>query len=621
MAAAGNGFFTTRHPVKPLQNSSGGDNFVSGGGSKTLEETYQKKTQLEHILLRPDTYVGSIEKHTQNLWVYEDQTLICRNVTFVPGLYKIFDEILVNAADNKQRDPSMDTIKVTIDVETSTISVFNNGAGVPVEIHGKAGVYVPELIFGHLLTSSNFDDSLKKTTGGRNGYGAKLTNIFSIEFMIETADGQRMRRYKQLFRNNMSSKSKPVITTCKATENWTKVTFKPDLAIFHMATLEDDIIALMSKRVVDLAGCLGRSVKVELNSQRVPITSFQEYVCLYLDTIHKKREEPLPWYECFVYSTQVDEILGMLTTVGKGVSFVNSIATTKGGSHVQYVTDQIVSFVMGLVGKKIKNTGLKTFQIKNHLWVFVKSLIDNPAFDSQTKEILTTRQSSFGSKCALSQEFMKKVAKCGVVEKILSWTDNKQSKDLRKKDGAKRERLTGIPKLDDANDAGGRFSEDCTLILTEGDSAKALAMSGISVIGRNRYGVFPLRGKLLNVREASHKQIMDNQEINHIKQILGLQHGKQYQSVKSLRYGHLMMMTDQDYDGSHIKGLLINFIHCFWPSLLKIPSFLVEFITPIVKATHKTGIVFSFYTIPEYEAWKNSLDGSQRTGALSTIRD
>ncbi|XAR54371.1 DNA topoisomerase (ATP-hydrolyzing) [Bertholletia excelsa] len=265
---------------------------------------------------------------------------------------------------------------------------------------------------------------------------------------------------------------------------------------------------------------------------------------------------------------------------------------------------------MSIVNKKNKNANLKAHAVKNHLWVFVNSLIDNPAFDSQTKETLTTRQSSFGSKCELSQEFLKKVSKSGVVESLLSWADFKQSKDLKKTDGTKRQRITGITKLEDANDAGGRNSEKCTLILTEGDSAKALAMAGISVVGRNYYGVFPLKGKLLNVREASHKQIMDNAEIQNIKQILGLQHGKVYDSVKSLRYGHLMIMTDQDHDGSHIKGLLINFVHSFWPSLLKIPSFLVEFITPIVKATHRNGRVLSFYSMPEYEAWKESLGGN-----------
>ncbi|XP_043692754.1 DNA topoisomerase 2-like [Telopea speciosissima] len=165
--------------------------------SKTIEEIYTKKNPIEHILLRPDTYVGSIGKRPQNLWVYERGEMVYRNVNYVPGLYKIFDEILVNAADNKQRDPSMDSIKVDINVEQNCISVYNNGEGIPIEIHQKEGVYVPELIFGHLLTSSNYDDAIKTTTGGRNGYGAKLTNIYSLEFVIETADGKRKKKYKQ----------------------------------------------------------------------------------------------------------------------------------------------------------------------------------------------------------------------------------------------------------------------------------------------------------------------------------------------------------------------------------------------------------------------------------------
>ncbi|XP_059649125.1 DNA topoisomerase 2 [Cornus florida] len=592
----------------PLQSS----NNANVPASKTIEETYQKKTQLEHILLRPDTYVGSVEKHTQTLWIYENNEMVQRSVSYVPGLYKIFDEILVNAADNKQRDPSMDSLKVVIDAEQNSISVYNSGDGVPVEIHQEEGVYVPEMIFGHLLTSSNYDDTTKKTTGGRNGYGAKLTNIFSSEFVIETADGKRQKKYKQVFSNNMGKKSEPVITKCKEGENWTKVTFKPDLAKFNMTHLEDDVVALMKKRVVDLAGCLGKTVKVELNGQRVPVKSFLDYCNLYLQSASKARPDPLPRI-----SEKVNERWEICVSLSEGqfqqVSFVNSIATIKGGTHVDYVTNQITSYIMNIVNKKNKNANLKAHAVRNHLWVFVNALIDNPAFDSQTKETLTIRQSSFGSKCELSQELLKKVAKSGVVESLLSWADFKQSKDLKKTDGTKRQRITGITKLDDANDAGGKNSDKCTLILTEGDSAKALAMAGISVVGRNYYGVFPLRGKLLNVREASTKQILENAEIQNIKRILGLQHGKDYDSIKSLRYGHLMIMTDQDHDGSHIKGLLINFIHSFWPSLLKIPSFLVEFITPIVKATHnRTKTELPFYTMPEYESWKESLGDNAR---------
>ncbi|KDP43495.1 hypothetical protein JCGZ_16782 [Jatropha curcas] len=592
----------------PLTTSN---NANVGAPQKTIEEMYQKKSQLEHILLRPDTYVGSIEKHTQTLWVYENEKMVYRNITYVPGLYKIFDEILVNAADNKQRDPTMDSLKVVIDVENNLISVYNNGDGVPVEIHKEEGVYVPELIFGHLLTSSNYDDTQKKTTGGRNGYGAKLTNIFSTEFVIETADGKRQKKYKQVFSNNMGKKTAPSITKCKEGENWTKVSFKPDLVKFNMNVLEDDVVALMRKRVVDMAGCLGKTVKVELNGKRVPIKSFQDYVKLYLDSdAESGSDTPKSFYQ------KVGERWELCVSVTEGqfqqVSFVNAIATIKGGTHVDYITNQITNYLVGVVNKKHKNANIKPHNVKNYLWVFVNALIDNPAFDSQTKETLTLRQSNFGSKCELPEEFLKKVAKSDIVENLLSWAKFKQDKDLKKSDGTKRGRVN-IPKLEDANEAGTKNSHKCTLILTEGDSAKALAVSGLGALPqdvRDYYGVFPLRGKLLNVREATAKQLNENKEIENIKKILGLQQNKQYDSVKPLRYGHLMIMTDQDYDGSHIKGLLINFIYYFWPSLLKMPSFLLEFITPIVKATHSSGNVLSFYTMPEYYAWRDSIMGN-----------
>ncbi|KAM7530082.1 hypothetical protein LguiB_033492 [Lonicera macranthoides] len=592
-------------PPVPLQTS----NNANIPTRKTIEETYQKRSQHEHILLRPDTYIGSIIKNKQNLWIYDETTksMINRPVTYAPGLYKIFDEILVNAGDNKQRDPSMDLVSVEIDVENGRISVFNNGEGIPVVVHKKERIYVPEMIFGHLLTSSNYDDRVKKTTGGRNGFGAKLTNIFSTEFVVETADAKRQKKYKQVFTNNMNKTSKPIITACKTGESWTKVSFKPDLAKFNMSCLEEDVVALMKKRVVDLAGCLGETVKVELNGQQVLVNSFLDYVNLYVQPADSTQPS-MPRF-----STKSDS-WEICVCVHEGryeqVSFVNGIATIKGGTHVDYVTYQIVNHVIGKVLVSKPKADIKDNDVKNHLWVFVKALIHNPSFNSQTKMSLTTCEADFGSFCNLSDEFLNKISEAGIVESLLSYVDYRLKREQKKADQNKRKRITGIPKLEDANEAGGRDSDKCTLILTEGDSAKALAMAGISTVGRNHYGVFPLKGKMLNVREATDYQIHENMEIQNIIEILGLERGKQYESVEPLRYGHLMIMTDQDHDGSHIKGLLINFIHSLWPSLLKMPSFLVEFITPIVKATNKNGCVVSFYSMPEYEMWKESLGGN-----------
>lgn len=560
-------------------------------------------SQLEHILLRPDTYIGSIERQTQTMWVYNEdiKKVVNRQITFVPGLYKIFDEIIVNAADNKQRDPTMNRIEVTINPDEGFVRVWNNGNGIPIVVHQEHKVYVPELIFGVLLTGSNFDDNEQKTTGGRNGFGAKLANIFSTRFIIETADKERGLKYKQEFTENMSKHNAPTISKHSGTD-YTCITFYPDLSKFKMDCLDEDIVGLMAKRVFDVAGTSppsGSRLNVYLNGSKIDIRGFEQYLGMY---------EGLDAPVAFAQVNDRWEIgVGISDGTFQQVSFANSICTTKGGCHVNYIADQLTAKLMGVVKKKNKGEEVRPNQIKNHLAVFVNALIVNPAFDSQTKDNLTTKVSAFGSTCVLPEKLLKQVEKSGVVDNILSWAKFKQTAELKKKSGSKRSKVVGITKLDDANNAGTAKSKDCTLILTEGDSAKALAMSGLAVVGRDYYGVFPLKGKLLNVREASHAQIMKNEEIQNITHILGLTFGKEYNDTSSLRYGHLMIMTDQDHDGSHIKGLLINFIHHFWPSLLKIPGFLQQFITPIVKCT-KSSKELSFYTIPEYLQWKETND-------------
>ncbi|KAM9210098.1 DNA topoisomerase 2-alpha [Dugong dugon] len=573
----------------------------------SIERIYQKKTQLEHILLRPDTYIGSVELVTQQMWVYdEDIGINYREVTFVPGLYKIFDEILVNAADNKQRDPKMSCIRVTIDPENNLISIWNNGKGIPVVEHKVEKVYVPALIFGQLLTSSNYDDDEKKVTGGRNGYGAKLCNIFSTKFTVETASKEYKKKFKQTWMDNMGKAGEMELKPFSG-EDYTCITFQPDLSKFKMQSLDKDIVALMVRRAYDIAGST-KDVKVFLNGNTLPVKGFRSYVDMYLKDKVDETGNPLK-----VIHEQVNHRWEVCLTMSeKGfqqISFVNSIATSKGGRHVDYVADQIVTKLVDVVKKKNKGgVAVKAHQVKNHMWIFVNALIENPTFDSQTKENMTLQVKNFGSTCQLSEKFIKAAIGCGIVESILNWVKFKAQIQLNKKCSAvKHNRIKGIPKLDDANDAGGRNSTDCTLILTEGDSAKTLAVSGLGVVGRDKYGIFPLRGKILNVREASHKQIMENAEINNIIKIVGLQYKKSYDdedSLKTLRYGRIMIMTDQDQDGSHIKGLLINFIHHNWPSLLR-HRFLEEFITPIVKVS-KNKQEMAFYSLPEFEEWKSS---------------
>ncbi|ROW16813.1 hypothetical protein VPNG_01567 [Cytospora leucostoma] len=590
----------------------------SKASKKTATETYQKLSQIEHILVRPDTYIGSVERTDSQMWVYSKTKCLMeyKKISFVPGFYKIFDEILVNAADNKQRDKSMSYIKVTIDRENGEISVENDGKGIPIEMHKKEGVWIPELVFGHLLAGSNFDDGEKKTVGGRNGYGAKLCNVFSTEFSLECQDSANGKRYRTTWRENMGKMDKEKITSNKS-KDFVRVTFKPDFKRFGMPDgIDDDTESLMYRRVYDLAGTVD-GVKVQLNGEVLKL-GFKKYCEMYAKSIAKERQDldadgngPPPATVIFE-DPKAHQRWQIGFTVSDGsfqqVSFVNSIATTSGGTHVNYIADQICNALLKDLTKKMKGHSLKSNHIRNHIFIFVNALIDNPAFTSQTKEQMTTKQSAFGSKCQLTDGFIKKIRATEAIDNILHFAEKKADKLMAKSDGNKRSRISN-EKLVDANLAGTRQGHECTLILTEGDSARALAVAGRAILDPDRIGVFPLRGKMLNVRDATIDQITKNQEVQNIKQFLGLKHKQHYTDTKSLRYGHLMIMADQDHDGSHIKGLLINFLEVQYPSLLKIPDFFREFITPVVKVWQgpnpkKPLHLKSFFTMPEYEEWK-----------------
>ena len=295
----------------------------------------------------------------------------------------------------------------------------------------------------------------------------------------------------------MEVRGEPSITDYKEKEDYTCITFYPDLARFGMSSLEEDTIALMQKRVYDIAGILPESVHVYLNKKRIKLKGFKEYMDLYPAT----DSQATRLYE------KVNKRWEIGVSMSEGqfqqVSFVNGICTIKGGTHVNAVTDQIVEELSDHIKKKHK-LDLKPHQIKSHLWIFVNCLIENPAFDSQTKETLTLKPTSFGSTCVLSKALLKKVVSSGVVDIMVAVAQAKDQANLQRllngKKSKKKSRLLGIEKLEDANWAGTKKSEECTLIVTEGDSAKSLAMVGIEVVGRDRFEVFPLRGKLLNVK-------------------------------------------------------------------------------------------------------------------------
>lgn len=587
--------------------------------STNLAIQYQQKTDKQHILDNPDTYIGSVENVDANMWVYDDLTssVVLNTIEYNPGLYKLFDEAIVNARDhvvrmiqsNQNDKKNVSFIDITVS-EDGTFTIINDGNGIDVAKHPENQLWIPEMIFGHLRTSTNYNKDEKKIVGGKNGFGFKLVLIWSTYGYIETVDHVRGLKYTQEFKSNLDEICPPTITKCKGAKPYTKIMFRPDYERLGLHGLTCDILGLIKRRVYDIGAVSDHSVKkikVLYNGTQVPVKNFQQYIDLYIgnkDIAKRVYESPDERWEYAVGFSKTHEFVQ--------VSFVNGICTNKGGKHVDYIMGQICRKLCDYIEKK-KKIKVNPSAIKEQIILFLRCDIENPSFDSQTKDNMNTPSNKFGSTCSVSEAFIEKVAKMGVMDMACSLTEAKETKNAKKTDGSKTKVIRGIPNLIDANFSGTVDSSKCTLILCEGLSAMSGIVSGLSSEDRNIIGIYPLKGKLLNVRGEQTKKISENKEITDIKKILGLETGKSYTTLNdvhtSLRYGKIMIMTDQDLDGSHIKGLCINLFHSEWVSLTKIPGFISFMNTPILRAK-KGNQVLHFYNDGEYEAWKNTLDSN-----------
>lgn len=581
----------------------------------TLYFDVQQKTDKQHILDNPDTYIGSVENVDADMWIMNETSdkIIEKNITYIPGLFKLFDEGIVNCRDHVIRmqtkieqnvENSLPVTYIDISIqEDGSIVMINDGNGIDVVQHPEYKTWVPELIFGHLRTSTNYNKDEKKIVGGKNGFGFKLVLIWSTYGQIETVDHIRGLKYTQEFKDNLDTICSPKITKASKAKPYTKITFKPDYQRLGINGLTPDLIALLKKRVYDISAITDKSIKVKYNSTIVPTKNFEQYINLYIGekgVAPRVYEEANNRWEYAVALTPTNEFIQ--------VSFVNGIYTSKGGKHVEYVLNQITRKLADFIEKK-KKVKVNPNSIKEQLILFLRCDIENPSFDSQTKDFMNTPMVKFGSKCDVSDKFIEKVAKMGVMDAACAITEIKENKAAKKTDGSKSKSIRGIPKLDDANWAGTDKSNECMIIFCEGDSAKTGVISGLSSEDRNTIGVYPLKGKVMNVRGEAVKKVSENKEIAEIKKILGLESGKEYNTIeevhKNLRYSKVVFMTDQDLDGSHIKGLCINLFQNEWLSLTRIPGFIGFMNTPILKAK-KGSLELKFYNEGEYEEWKNN---------------
>jgi DNA topoisomerase-2 len=493
---------------------------------KSIEQTFRKLTEVEHVLARPGRYIGSISPHTEETFVYDltEKKMVKKTITYNPGFLKLFDELISNSVDHSKRPEGkeLDIIRVEVDSQKGEISVYDNG-GIPVVKHKEYNQWIPELIF-ELRAGSNFDDNDQAMLTGQNGEGAALTNIFSKRFTVETCD--KSKKFKMVFEDNSQNRKTPKIVDCEDGKGFTRITYTPDLEKLGCA-FDDGNVQMLLKRVVDIAG-INTHLKVYWNGERIPTRSFKDYVELYVGPDGEYAYDETDTWKVAVASSEGEF---------QHISFVNGTNTKIGGTHILYAGMQIWEAVREHIRKKHK-VDVKPAELRQHMTLFIDAQIVNPRYASQTKEDLITETKDYKTSWTVPEKMIRKIIQSSIIQSILDWAEAKahaeELKNLRKLNN---ETTKSDPRrIDKFNDAQEKNERDkCILFLAEGDSA---AKSLFATADHQYVATFPLKGKPLNVREKEVSRVLgldkkkDNKksepnEIQKILTIIGLQVGEQ----------------------------------------------------------------------------------------------
>lgn len=547
---------------------------------------YKKLSEIDHVLLRPGRYLGTVAPQTQHTYMFDAGKVVWKDVTFSPAFVKLFDEIITNSVDFSKRAEGkhLNRIEITCSMLTGEISVYDNG-GIPVVKHPDHDQWLPDMLLGELRSGSNFndDDTDGDDAAGQNGEGASLAGIFSTHFHVTTAD--RKNKFERKYLNNFKERTNIIISPSK--EGFTRIAYIPDYTRLGI-TLDSDHFAMIERRAYEVAAC-NPNLKVFFNSKRIDLSGFKDFVHLFdPEALYTESEK---W--------QIG--LGHSQDGFKHVAFVNSTLTSVGGTHVDYVSNKIVDEIRDHVEKKTKQQ-VKPSDIKNHFFLYINARVTKPRYSSQTKEDLKSDWKSWGVLPVIDDKFIKQVIKSKIVAEIIEWaTRKKELEDLKALRGkmkeGKKKSFNDILKYEPAGEKNDRTK--CTLIVCEGDSAAGPLLEARD---SNLHGILPLRGKGMNVRDAKISEVKKNAELISLMRIIGLEIGVE-PVISELRYGRLLIATDQDQDGIHIRGLIMNLFQTFWPSLLK-AGYIHGLRTPIVR-TEQNKKIYEFFSEDDYTEWQN----------------
>ena len=626
----------------------------------------------EHALKRPDTYIGSAKTVSSDVWIFDNlsTTAVQKKIKYNPGLFNIVREILSNAIDNVWRskeecpDTPLKKIELTINSGSGEISVWNDGYCIPVRQEeseyteprtGKViteHIYPAEMFFGDMFTGTNYDDKEIRKTSGRNGMGAKATNVFSTEFKVECACPEDKAKFVQVYRTNGTQRDDPFVSKFKNKCGYTLITFTPDYEYFKYPSLEnpgadEDFISLLKLYAYEVSMITGVMVKftTDEDTTSIKINSLERYVRMFypdcvknkMVTVHSPKGD-----ECVLVEGDEPD-MDLLETISQ-ISFVNGIRTKTGGIHIDTWRDTFMPAIVKAFNSRSSRSTKEKVQVKTsakevypYLHMFVRVEVDRPRFGSQTKDELTevfnekgesidyklynSRSKKEKDEWAKTLDIaIKKIMKWNFVswleEKLLA----KMDRNMARKEGSSRRVKMGT-KADDANEAGKKNSHLCTAYIAEGLSAKCFVTRGISSIprGQDFNGSFAVKGKFLNVQNASTREINNNEEVQQLKTFLGLRQGTDYSNeanFKTLRYGKVCILTDADDDGIHIRGLLLNFFYRGYPELVE-RGYIDSFSTAVAAAVFKGAAKgkgtkgvnpkkLLFYSNPEFKKWCSS---------------
>jgi DNA topoisomerase-2 len=561
------------------------------------EQNVEKLSERMHVLTRPAMYIGGVEMTSKEGFFFEDGKFQWMTWDCNPGFLKIINEIIDNSIDEAIRTDFKHANQIKIYMDSTSVVVEDNGRGIPIEkvheIDEKTGKilkgkweWAPVLAFSHARAGANFGDN--RSGIGMNGIGSFATNCFSKSFKVDTRHkGKRL----QLTCTDNALHVKAKVSEFNG-QCGTKVVFVPDVERFKLEEICELHMSLIQQRLIHLAMTFPL-IRFKFNGKTVGIRSARQYVSAFS-----------PVFEMVQTDDYLVAVMPNPTDDFRHSSFVNGLHTSDGGIHVDLVAHEVTVRIR----EKLKRYKVKPGDIKNKMQVIVVARnFPDPDFDSQTKQKLMNslqHTRNYFDDMDWDKFAYKLWRTSAFIEPIVE--TYKIREELKKRQEAKNKNRDLLKKKVKNAKYFPASNSNLYLTMCEGESARGAIMP---ILGRDEFGYLELRGVPLNAKELPPSQVLKNAEFQSIIQVLGMDISSPV-GASNLDYQNVLIATDQDADGAHIKGLVIGFFMRFAKEFVKRGG-LKTLRTPLITLSKKGVIKEYFFTLAEYEKWnaKRSLRG------------